>query len=96
MELAIRGPDRTWFFLVYEPSASLSPRLKPLLDKTTFGKLRELSLSVSSAVGSPWVAGRESNERIFREAGEYEVVLTATLESEDVVPTFRCKVEFRP
>jgi hypothetical protein len=29
-ELAVRGPDDTWFFLVYEPSDALSPGLEPL------------------------------------------------------------------
>jgi len=95
-ELAIRGPDDTWFFLVYEPSEELSPGLRPIMDKTSFGRLKTLSLPVASASGSPWTAGRDNNERIFQQAGEYEVVLTAALECEDIDPTFRCKVRFRP
>ena len=56
-----------------------------------------LSLPSTTALESPWVAGRDKNERIFVKAGGYEVVLTDALESDAPgIPTFRCVVQYQP
>jgi hypothetical protein len=94
-ELGIRGPDGTWFFLVYERSDAMAPGLRPLMDKKSFRNARTLALPVATARGSAWVAGRDQNEPIFRVVGEYEIVLTDVLESDAGFSTFRCKVRFK-
>src|SRR5262245_42095434 len=72
-ELAISAPDRTSFFLVYEPSATMPAGLKPLLSKDSFQSISEIKLPASSAEGTPWVSNRTSNERIFTLSGDYEI-----------------------
>lgn len=83
-ELAIHTPDGTWFFLVYERDDSMAAALQPLVDSSTFRKLRHLTLPVATAMGSPWVHGRDKNELIFSQPGEYRVILTEVLETEDL------------
>jgi hypothetical protein len=90
-ELAIRAPGNGWYFLVFEPDPS-TPR--PIVDKASFAKMREMRLPVATAKGIPCAAGKNNPEVIFQRPGTYEVILTAALESEDVVPTYRCKVAF--
>ena len=95
-ELAIRDPNGIWFFLVYggEPAP---PAMRPLVDKKVFHSMKELRLPVESAMGSPWAAGHDKNERIFTKAGRYQVVLSDALESD--APgrtTFRCNVRYDP
>src|SRR5438105_4842561 len=75
-ELAIRAPDGTWFFLVYDQDDASATQLRPLLDKEGFRRLRELTLPAATTLGSAWVAGRDKNELIFSHSGKYEVVLT--------------------
>jgi hypothetical protein len=94
-ELAIKGPDGIWFFLVYEPDGPNAVR-QPIVSKSSFAGTRTLSLPIATAVGSPWVAGREPSERIFVRPGKYEVVLTDVLESDAGHRVFRCGVEFNP
>lgn len=90
-ELAILAPDRrVWYFLVYQPSESTP---MPIIDKARFAGMHELRLPVSTARGVPWVAGKNSSEIIFQQAGKYEVVLTDILETEGL-PSFRCTVRF--
>ncbi len=95
-ELAVRHPDGTSFFLVYEVSEGLPEGRTPIYSKPVFRNLREMRLSVEQAKGTPWVAGRESNERIFTQAGDYEFILTDVLETDANYPTYRCKVRYRP
>jgi hypothetical protein len=54
--------------------------------------MSEMRLPVATARGVRWDVEHKT-EVIFQELGTYEVVLTNTLESEDV-PAFRCKVTF--
>lgn len=91
-ELAIRGPDRMFYFLVYEPAASNPRGWKPIVDKASFKTMSELRLPVATAQGTPWVVGKERNERIFSKPGTYEVILTDVLESDAGRPVFRCRV----
>ena len=91
-ELAIRGPDRMVYFLVYEPDASLPPGWKPIVDKVSFKTMSELRLPVATAKGTPWAVGRTENELIFGKPGTYEVVLTDVLESDTARPVFRCRI----
>ena len=95
-ETAIRDPDGIWFFLVYDGEPA-SPVRRPLVDKKVFLSMKELRLPVESAMGSPWAAGHDKNERIFTKPGRYEVVLSDVLESD--APgrtTFRCNVRNNP
>lgn len=92
-ELAVVGPDGTYFFLIFEPDNSSTLR-KPLYLKTVFREMRYLKLKVSEARGSPWVAGREASELLFTKSGTYEFRLTETLETEDL-PVYACKVKYR-
>lgn len=93
-ELAVRHPDGTVFFLVYERTDSLPLGWKPIHPKKSFGDLHELRLKVSEATGTPWVSGRDVNERIFSKSGDYEFILTDVLETDADYPTFRCKVRY--
>jgi predicted Zn-dependent protease len=92
-ELAITHPDGTPFFLVYEPDAHSRAESMPLYAREAFRGLREVKLTVADAIGTPWVAGRETNERIFTAPGVYEFRLTETLETEGL-PIYRCKVRY--
>jgi hypothetical protein len=76
---------------VFEPDPSTP---QPVVDKASFAKMREMRLPVATAQGIPWIAGKSSSEVIFQRPGTYEVILTAVLESEDVTPTYRCRVAF--
>jgi hypothetical protein len=89
-ELAIRAPGNIWYFLVYDPDESSPP---PIVDKASFARMSEMRLPVATARGIRW-QGDGKNEVMFQESGTYEVVLTNTLETEDV-PAFRCKLAFR-
>src|SRR5438132_1017103 len=80
-ELGVHAPDGTPFFLVDDRDNSLAPELRPVIGKDVFRGLRELKLPVTTASASPWVAGREKNERIFAKPGRYEFILTEVLES---------------
>jgi hypothetical protein len=91
-ELAIRGPDRMFYFLVYEPTASDPSGWKPIVDKAAFKAMSELRLPVATAQGTPWAVGKKGNERIFSKPGTYEVILTDVLESDAGRPVFRCRV----
>src|SRR5919201_202877 len=93
-ELAIRAPDRMFYFLVYEPSASDPPGWKPIVDKTSFKAMTELRLQVATAQGTPWAVSKKGNEVIFSKPGNYEVILTDVLESDAGRPVFRCHVTF--
>jgi hypothetical protein len=94
-ELAIRAPDGTVFFLVYDRDHSLAAPLRPLIDKNVFRKIRELKSTVATAVGSPWVVGRENNELIFSQPGIYQVELTEVLESDATRRAYRCNVQYK-
>ena len=91
-ELAVTHPDGTPLFLVYEPDAHPRAGSAPLYTKEAFRRLREVNLRVD-ATGTPWVAGRETNERIFTAPGVYEFILTEILETEDL-PIYRCRVRY--
>ena len=80
-------------FLVYEPDAHPQAGSAPLYAKEAFRRLREVKLRVADAMGTPWVAGRETNERIFTAPGVYEFRLTEILETEDL-PIYRCRVRY--
>jgi hypothetical protein len=95
-ELAVHSPDGTSLFLVYDRDDSLGPELQPIVGKDVFRRMRELRLPVSTASGSPWVAGRDKNELIFSKRGRYEFILTEVLESDAGFPQFLCTVNFVP
>jgi len=95
-ELAIRAPDGTPYFLVYEPDESLPSGWRPVVDKASFRNMSEMHLQVATAQGTPWVAGRKENENVFTKPGKYEVVLTDVLESDAGHPRFRCQVSLSP
>jgi hypothetical protein len=92
-ELAVTHPDGTPFFLVYDPDSDTRADSGPLYPKDTFRRLREVRLRVAEATGTPWVGGREKNERIFTTPGIYEFRLTEILETEDL-PIYRCTVRY--
>jgi hypothetical protein len=92
-ELAVTRPDGTPFFIVYEPDSHPRTDSAPLYTKEAFRRLREVKLRVADAMGTPWVAGRETNERIFTAPGVYEFMLTEILETEDL-PIYRCRVRY--
>jgi hypothetical protein len=92
-ELAVTHPDGTPLFLVYESDAHLRSGSAPLYTNAAFRRLHEVKLRVADAAGTPWVAGREANERIFTAPGVYEFRLTEILETGDL-PVYRCRVRY--
>jgi hypothetical protein len=92
-ELAVRHPDGTPFFLVYEPGSSVPSGWRPLYSKEAFRKMGEVTLKVDRVMGTPWVGGRDSNEPIFTVAGVYVFTLTEVLETEDL-PLYQCTVRY--
>jgi hypothetical protein len=95
-ELAIRAPDGTMLLLVYDRDDSLPAELRPLIDKDAFRKLRKLEIPAATAVGSPWAKGRDKNELIFSQPGEYQVHLTEVLESDANFPSYQCRMQYKP
>jgi len=55
----------------------------------------ELKLDVATAMASPLVYGRNSNERIFRTPGIYEIVLADTIQSDIIEDVYRCQVNLK-
>jgi hypothetical protein len=94
-ELSIQAPDGTIYFLVYERNAATPAGQTPLVDKASFRKMTELKLDVPTAAASPLVYGRNSNERIFRTAGVYKIVLADNIQSDADQDVYRCQVRLR-
>ena len=95
-ELAVDAPDGTQFFLVYDHSDFLGPESHPVVEKDIFRRLRELRLPAATASATPWVEGRDKNERLFTKLGQYEFILTEKLESDAGFRRFRCIVHYSP
>jgi hypothetical protein len=94
-ELAVQAPDGTPFFLVYERNETTPAGQKPLVEKAAFRSMAELKLNVSTAVGSPLVYGRDSNERIFSQPGVYKVILADVYQSDRDQNVYRCRVTLK-
>jgi hypothetical protein len=95
-ELAVRHPDGTFFFLVYDRDEGLPVGWTPLYSKESFREIREIRLRTRDAKGTPWVGDRKVNELIFTQAGTYEFILTDVLETDAGYPTYRCRVRYKP
>jgi len=93
-ELAVRHPNGTLFFLVYERSAELPVGWSPLYSKESFRGVREIRLMTRDAKGTPWSVDRKVNELIFTQSGTYEFILTDVLETDAHYPTYRCQVRY--
>lgn len=94
-ELSIEAPDGTVYFVVYERNETTPRGQSPLVDKASFRKMAELNLEISTAMGSPLVYGRDSNERIFRKAGKYKIVLADNIQSDADQDVYRCQVTLK-
>jgi hypothetical protein len=94
-ELGVQRPDGTPIFLVYDRDGSMAPGLTPFVSKGEFRQKRVLRLHADSA-GTPWVAGHDTNEKIFTEPGEYEFLLREVLETDVEYPSFTCRIRYQP
>lgn len=92
-ELSIEGPTGDFFMLVLaEPQAADGPMLMPA---DTFRLLPVLRLPVGSLRGRPFVAGRDSVERVFASPGAYRLRMAEVLNTDDGTPTALCTVRLR-
>ncbi len=92
--LAVRAPDGTDFFVVYEPHNE-GPASRPLMDAEKFMKLGQLKLVTDQTKAKPWVYGRDKNELIFTRTGWYAVRLSENLETDDGTPVYQCRVYYQ-
>ena len=91
--LAVRTPDGTDFFVVYDPHEE-SAAARPLIDPEEFMKLAQLKLVTDKTKAKPWVYGRDKNELIFTRTGWYAVRLSENLETDDGTPVYQCRVYY--
>jgi hypothetical protein len=92
-ELSIETPAGDFFNLVLtEPLASDGPMLMPA---ETFRVRPAVRLPVGSLRGKPFVAGRDSLERVFAGPGAYRLRMAEVLNTDDGTPVATCVVRFR-
>jgi hypothetical protein len=88
--LGVRDPGGDLFFVIYPMPEPGRPSLVP---SEQFWLSRTLDLPVSSLRGARWVAGHDKLERVFGRRGRYTILLSESLESEDI-DLFECYVDF--
>jgi hypothetical protein len=89
--LGVRNPGGDLFFVIYPMPEPGRPSLMP---SERFRLSRTLDLPVSSLHGARWVAGHDNLERVFAQRGRYTILLSESLESEDIA-IFECYVDFQ-
>ena len=90
--LGVREPSGDLFLVIYPLPEPGRPSLMP---SEEFRLRQTLELPVSTLHGARWVVGHDKLERVFAQRGRYTMLLSESLESEDV-PLFKCHVDFRP
>jgi hypothetical protein len=92
-DLAIVGPDRTFFFVSFwqpdRTSASQST-----FDWEKFKSRKRLEIITSQLKATPWAAGRDEKELVFNRTGWYRVLLSENLETDDGTPFSECRVYY--
>jgi len=89
-ELSIQNPAGDFFMLVLtNPQPSDGPMLMPA---DTFRTLREVRLPVASLRAKPFVAGRDTAEKVFSSLGQYRVHVAEVLNTDDGTPVATCTV----
>jgi hypothetical protein len=94
--LHVGGPDQTPYIVVFhgEGSADRGAR-RSLVAPDSFARLTRLRLPVRATTAGVWVAGRDTNEALFRAPGVYRVRVGDDMETDG--PRYaECLVEFRP
>ena len=90
--LGVREPRWDLFLVIYPVP---EPGRPPLMPSEEFRLRQTLELPVATLHGARWVVGHDKLERVFARGGRYTILLSESLESEDI-PVFKCHVEFRP
>jgi hypothetical protein len=92
-DLAVRAPDGTDFFVVYQAHDE-GTGAAPLMDPDEFIKVGQLELITDKTKARPWVYGRDKNELIFTRSGWYSVRLSENLQTDDGTPVYQCRVYY--
>jgi hypothetical protein len=83
-DLAIYGPDDSFFFLVY--AQYNEGGLAPIYDYHKFADMESISLPTVSAKANPWHADINEHRLIFTKTGSYSIHLSENLETDDGTP----------
>ena len=80
-DLAIRGPDKRFYFLVFWQASPSDP--KPIVDWDAFANTPEISLNTRELRAPVVDAGWQPVTKVFTRRGNYRVMLAANLETEN-------------
>ena len=95
-DLAVVGPDGTYFFLAFSQPDKGSP-VQPVLHEKTFRNMTQVKLLTTEAKGVPWIEQNTlsgASEMIFTKTGRYRVLLSEALETEDPIIEASCEVDY--
>jgi hypothetical protein len=82
-DFAIRTPDDKVFFVVYGGN---DPAMPSLVDWVEFENLDYLEIITDKTKANPWDAREHENKLIFTTTGQYEILLSENLETDDGTP----------
>ncbi|MBW8050362.1 MAG: hypothetical protein FVQ77_08510 [Cytophagales bacterium] len=82
-DFAITTPDDKFFFVVYWGNDTTNPSL---VDWTEFENLDYLEIITDQTTANPWDAREPKNKLIFNITGQYEILLSENLETDDGTP----------
>jgi hypothetical protein len=90
----ITGPDRTQFIVVFHPGADRGLR-QSMMTPEKFKALDEMGLKVYALEAGVWIAGRDTNEKVFVKPGTYRIRVGDDMETDG--PNYaECLVKYRP
>lgn len=81
-DLAIYDPENNFFFLVYD---HLLNELKPLVPHGRFARMDRLDLPASLRANA-WLHGVDTLQPVFTKPGNYRIVLSKELETDEGTP----------
>lgn len=82
-DFAITTPDGKFFFVIYGGNDTTKPSL---IDWLEFEKIEYLEIITDQTTANPWDAREPENKIIFTKTGEYEILLSENLETDNGTP----------
>lgn len=85
-ELGSKTPDGSFFYLVYMPSLSTTPGVKPIMSYQHFKKTNMLELIPGVTKANPHDVRYNSNKPLFTKSGTYTIFLGENLSTDAIGP----------
>ena len=82
-DFAITTPEGKFFFIIYGGNDTTKPSL---VDWLEFEKIEYLEIITDQTTANPWDATEPENKIIFTKTGEYEILLSENLETDNGTP----------